>query len=82
VRLGARYERSLDILAYSKRSRPEIPTKSGLMLGLGETIEEVLQVMHDLRAHDVDILTLGNTCGRRPSTCRFCATSRGRSSRS
>jgi len=59
VRLGARYERSLDILAYSKRSRPEIPTKSGLMLGLGETIEEVLQVMHDLRAHDVDILTLG-----------------------
>ena len=38
VRLGARYERSLDILAYAKRARPEIPTKSGLMLGLGETI--------------------------------------------
>jgi lipoic acid synthetase len=59
VRLGARYERSLDILAYSKRRRPEIPSKSGLMLGLGETNDEVLQVMRDLRAHGVDILTLG-----------------------
>ncbi len=59
VRLGARYERSLDILAYSKISRPGIPTKSGLMLGLGETAEEVLGVMRDLRAHHVDILTLG-----------------------
>lgn len=59
VRLGARYERSLDMLAYAKKCRPEIPTKSGLMLGLGETRGEVLQVMRDLRAHDVDILTLG-----------------------
>jgi lipoic acid synthetase len=59
VRLGARYERSLDILAYAKRARPDIPTKSGLMLGLGETIEEVLQVMRDLRAHSVDLLTIG-----------------------
>jgi lipoic acid synthetase len=59
VRLGARYERSLDVLAHAKRVRPATPTKSGLMLGLGETPEEVLQVMHDLRAHDVDILTLG-----------------------
>jgi lipoic acid synthetase len=59
VRLGARYERSLDILAYSKTSRPAIPTKSGLMLGLGETMDEVLQAMHDLRAHGVDILTIG-----------------------
>jgi lipoic acid synthetase len=59
VRLGARYERSLDILAYAKRARPDIPTKSGLMLGLGETIEEVLQVMRDLRAHNVDLLTIG-----------------------
>jgi lipoic acid synthetase len=59
VRLGARYERSLDMLAYSKQRRPEIPTKSGLMLGLGETQDEVLQVMRDLRAHGVDILTLG-----------------------
>jgi len=59
VRLGARYERSLDMLAYAKKCRPEIPTKSGLMLGLGETRDEVLQVMRDLRAHHVDILTLG-----------------------
>jgi lipoic acid synthetase len=59
VRLGARYERSLELLARAKRLRPAIPTKSGLMLGLGETTEEVLSVMRDLRAHDVDILTVG-----------------------
>jgi lipoic acid synthetase len=59
VRLGARYERSLDILNYAKQLRPEIPTKSGIMLGLGETMEEVHQVLRDLRAHRVDILTIG-----------------------
>jgi lipoic acid synthetase len=59
VRLGARYERSLDMLACAKTISPEIPTKSGLMLGLGETLDEVLGVMRDLRAHHVDILTLG-----------------------
>lgn len=59
VRLGAQYRRSLDMLRYAKQLRPHIPTKSGLMLGLGETEEEVLQVMHDLQAHHVDILTLG-----------------------
>jgi lipoic acid synthetase len=59
VRLGARYERSLDILAYSSAVKPDIPTKSGLMLGLGETRDEVLGVMRDLRAHNVAILTLG-----------------------
>ncbi len=59
VRLGARYERSLDMLRYAVRARPEIPAKSGLMLGLGETREEVLGVMRDLRAHGVGILTLG-----------------------
>jgi lipoyl synthase len=59
VRMGARYERSLDMLRYAKQVRPHIPTKSGLMLGLGETQEEVLQVMRDLRDHHVDILTLG-----------------------
>jgi lipoic acid synthetase len=58
-RLGARYERSLDMLAYAKRVRPFAPTKSGLMLGLGENNAEALQVMRDLRAHGVDILTLG-----------------------
>jgi lipoic acid synthetase len=59
VRLGARFERSLDVLAYAKRVAPECPTKSGLILGLGETSQEVLVVMRDLRAHHVDILTLG-----------------------
>jgi lipoic acid synthetase len=59
VRLGARYERSLDMLAHVKRVNPATPTKSGLMLGLGETIDEVLAVMQDLRASQVDILTLG-----------------------
>jgi lipoic acid synthetase len=59
VRLGARYERSLDVLAYAKKVAPGCPTKSGLMLGLGETADEVLHVMRDLRAHGVDILTLG-----------------------
>jgi len=59
VRLGARYERSLDVLAHAKRTAPAVPTKSGLMLGLGETKAEVLQAMQDLRAQRVDILTLG-----------------------
>jgi lipoic acid synthetase len=59
VRLGARYERSLEMLEYAKQLRPNIPTKSGLMLGLGETPDEVLSVMRDLHAHRVDILTLG-----------------------
>lgn len=59
VRGGARYQRSLDMLAHAKKQKPEIPTKSGLMLGLGETMEEVVQVLHDLHAHHVDIVTLG-----------------------
>jgi len=59
VRLGARYERSLDVLQHARRVSPETPTKSGLMLGLGETEAEVLQVMRDLRSSQVDILTLG-----------------------
>src|SRR4029079_2358185 len=59
VRLGARYERSLDMLAYVKTAAPNTPTKSGLMLGLGETLDEVTAVMRDLRTAKVDILTLG-----------------------
>jgi len=66
VRLGARFERSLDMLAYAKKISPAIPTKSGLMLGLGETTAEVFGVMRDLRAHGVGILTLGQYL--RPST--------------
>jgi lipoic acid synthetase len=59
VRLGARYERSLDVLAHAKKISPATPTKSGLMLGLGERPDEVLAVMRDLRSSNVDILTLG-----------------------
>jgi lipoic acid synthetase len=57
VRLGARYERSLNMLAYAATSG--VPAKSGLMLGLGETMDEVLAVMRDLRGSNVSILTLG-----------------------
>ena len=59
VRLGARYERSLDVLAWAKEIAPATPTKSGLMLGLGERPDEVLEVMRGLRGHHVEILTLG-----------------------
>ncbi len=59
VRLGARYERSIELLERAKQMSPATPVKSGLMLGLGETLEEVRQAMRDLRAHAVDILTLG-----------------------
>jgi lipoic acid synthetase len=59
VRLGARYERSLELLAAAKRMAPAIPTKSGLMVGLGETAAEVIEVLRDLRAHGVEIATIG-----------------------
>lgn len=59
VRLGARFERSLEMLQYAKEKAPAIPTKSGLMLGLGESLEEVKDTMRQLRAHRVDIVTLG-----------------------
>jgi len=59
VRLGARYERSLDMLGYARSISRGAPTKSGMMLGLGETVAEVLDVMRDLRANGVEVLTLG-----------------------
>ncbi len=55
----AGYQQTLDVLAMGKRIAPHILTKSSLMLGLGETDEEIYQAMDDLRAHDVDVLTLG-----------------------
>ncbi len=58
-RPGGRYERVLQIFRTSKRIAPDIPTKTGIILGMGETLEEVELVMRDLRAVDVDILTLG-----------------------
>jgi len=59
VRPGAAYERSLQVLARAKTRVPEMPTKSGLMLGLGESHDEVLAVMRDLREVGCDLLTLG-----------------------
>jgi lipoic acid synthetase len=59
VRGRADYQRSLDLLAYVKSRAPEVVTKSGLMLGLGETVPEVLEVLADLRGAGCDVLTLG-----------------------
>ncbi|MCW8872731.1 MAG: lipoyl synthase [Xanthomonadales bacterium] len=59
VRPGADYRWSLELLARFKARHPDIPTKSGIMLGLGETREQVEQVLRDLRAHDVDMVTIG-----------------------
>lgn len=55
----AGYYQTLNVLAYAKKYKPEVLTKTSLMLGLGETDEEIIQAMDDLRAHNVDILTLG-----------------------
>ena len=55
----AGYEKTLSVLAHAKKHRPEVLTKTSLMLGLGETEEEILETMDDLRAIGVDILTLG-----------------------
>ncbi len=59
VRMGAVYQRSLELLRRAKQLAPHLPTKSGLMLGLGETYEEILQTLRDLRAQQVDIVTVG-----------------------
>ncbi len=59
VRPGSDYDWSLDLLEDFGHRFPAVPTKSGLMLGLGETLEEVEAVLEDLRAHDVNMVTLG-----------------------
>ncbi|RTL46215.1 MAG: lipoyl synthase [Candidatus Melainabacteria bacterium] len=59
VRPGSKYDRSLKVLEIAKKLRPDIPTKSGIMLGLGETREEIFEVLKDMRAIDVDFLTMG-----------------------
>jgi lipoic acid synthetase len=59
ARPGGRYERVMQIFRFVKHEAPDIPTKTGIILGMGETNEEVLQTMRDLRAVDVDILTVG-----------------------
>ena len=58
-RPGGRYERVMNIFTTTKRLAPHIATKTGMILGMGETNEEIIEVMKDLRAVDVDILTLG-----------------------
>jgi lipoic acid synthetase len=59
VRSKAKYARSLELLARSKRMQPSIPTKSSIMVGVGETWDEILQTMDDLRQVDCDIMTIG-----------------------
>jgi lipoic acid synthetase len=59
VRPQANYRQSLDLLANAKKLDPGALTKSGIMVGLGETKEEIIEVMHDLRAQELDILTIG-----------------------
>ena len=59
ARPGSDYKHSLELLKSFKRNHPQIPTKSGLMVGLGETNEEIIDVMSDMRDHHVDMLTIG-----------------------
>jgi lipoic acid synthetase len=59
ARPGSDYQFSLNLLKKFKAMHPDVPTKSGIMVGLGETDEEILQVMADMRAHDIDMITIG-----------------------
>jgi lipoic acid synthetase len=59
IRARATYERSLEFLRRAKEMNPAIPTKSSIMIGLGETKEEIIETMDDLRANNVDIMTIG-----------------------
>jgi len=87
VRPGADYDWSLRLLQQFKALHRDVPTKSGIMLGLGEDREQVIGALQDLRAHDVDMITIGqylqptphHTCSRRPIIIRCCAIGRPRS---
>lgn len=59
ARPGADYQHSLDLLKAFKAMNPDVPTKSGIMVGLGETDEEIYEVMKDMRAHHIDMITIG-----------------------
>ena len=59
ARPGSDYQFSLNLLKKFKALFPDVPTKSGLMVGLGETDEEILDVMRDMRAHNIEMLTIG-----------------------
>jgi len=67
ARPGSDYLHSLELLRSFKQRFPEIPTKSGLMVGLGETDDEILAVLRDMRAHDIDMLTIGQYLQPTPS---------------
>lgn len=68
VRPKAGYRQSLELLQEAKRLEPRSRTKSGLMVGLGEEMHEVKKLLHDLRAHDVEIVTIGQYLRPRSST--------------
>ena len=72
ARPGSDYAFSLNLLKKFKALFPDVPTKSGLMVGPGETDEEILQVMRDMRAHNIDMLTIGQYPRPRSAT-RQCA---------
>jgi len=69
ARPGSDYQFSLNLLKKFKAMFPDVPTKSGLMVGLGETDQEILDVMLDMRAHDIEMLTIGQYLA--PSTSHF-----------
>ena len=77
ARPGGRYPRALELLDRARRWAPGIPTKTGLMVGLGETLEEIVEVLADLRkASTAESSRSGSTCGRQSPTCRWSATTR------
>jgi len=59
VRPGSDYQHSLELLKRFKAEHPTVPTKSGLMVGIGEDFDEIIEVLKDLRAHDCEMLTVG-----------------------
>ena len=74
ARPGSDYQFSLNLLKKFKALHPNVPTKSGIMVGLGETDEEILQVMRDMRAHNIDMLTIGQYLAPATATCPYAAT--------
>jgi lipoic acid synthetase len=81
IRPGARYFHSLRLLQRVKELDPAMFTKSGIMVGLGETREEILQVMDDMRSADIDFMTIGSTCSPPPSMPPSTGSGRRTSSR-
>ena len=82
ARPGGRYDRALQLLDRSRSYAPALPTKSGLMVGLGEEWEEVVATLSDLRSVGCQIVTIGQYCVHRWPTCRCLATTRPPNSRS